>query len=1137
MKELFNDGWKFTKQPVGTTMEAINGPNIKWEPVDLPHDWLIYNVNDLYETSEGWYKKEFILKRKRDKRYSICFDGVYMDSTVFVNNLKVGEWKYGYSSFEFDITKFLTNGVNEIKVRVIHQNPNSRWYSGAGIYRNVWWKTTKQVHFVTDGIYFSARKMNRGWLAEIEAEYVSESGDIRDAFIRHTIINQNGVNVGIYEQKVKVSNEKLTNLQTILLEQPVLWSLENPYLYRLKSELICGDKVLDTVEQSIGFRSLRFDCNEGFFLNEKHVKIHGACLHHDLGALGAAVNKAALKRQLTLLKEMGVNAIRTSHNMPSRELMELADEMGLLILSESFDMWERPKTKYDYARFFNEWCAKDVASWVRRDRNHPCLIMWSIGNEIYDTHVSERGIELTRMLRDLVLQNDPKQNAYVTIGSNYMRWENARKCAEQLPIVGYNYGESLYEEHHKKYPNWVIYGSETSSTLKSRGIYHFPASEVVVTYEDEQCSSLDNCCTGWGADSIQDSIIADRDSRFCLGQFIWSGFDYIGEPTPYSTKNSYFGQLDTAGFKKDAFYLYQAEWTDYRTNPMIHLLPYWDFNEGQMIDIQVYSNAPKIELFFNEESLGAVEIDHHNGKQLIGKWQLPYRKGTLKAVAYNEKGAVIATDEQSSFGDAARIVAKPDKTTMLADGQDMIFVEISAEDENGIAVANANNRVRVNVTGAGRLVGLDNGDSTDFDSYKGTSRRLFSGKLLAMIAAKREAGEITVKVTSEGLDSHELKLHAICCATVEGISATVENTESEDSREIPIRKIELCNLGRNHLDHDNRRAQVQAIIHPSNATYRDLEWKAVTNNNIVTDIVKIEADGDKALLTAVGDGSFRLRCTAKNGRNKPDIISELEFQITGVGKMLFNPYKLVSAGLYNWSNKKIHSGLQGGLNTDGTPTYIGFIGVDFGEFGSDEITLPIFYLSTGPTPIKVWRGIPGEEDSELLLDSYYQKDYVYNVYTSQTYRLSKRLQGIQTICIGIYDKLDIQGFYFTDFEKAYGKHSVKENTWIYGDSYVVTEDAIEKIGNNVMIGFDSMNFGAEGAGKLMICGRSRNDVNTIHVQFKGETSSNYQIIEVPYSEEYQEYEFNLNTVKGMNHISFVFLPGSAFDFKWFQFKR
>lgn len=365
MKELFNDGWKFTKQPVGTTMEAINGPNIKWEPVDLPHDWLIYNVNDLYETSEGWYKKEFILKRKRDKRYSICFDGVYMDSTVFVNNLKVGEWKYGYSSFEFDITKFLTNGVNEIKVRVIHQNPNSRWYSGAGIYRNVWWKTTKQVHFVTDGIYFSARKMNRGWLAEIEAEYVSESGDIRDAFIRHTIINQNGVNVDIYEQKVKVSNEKLTNLQTILLEQPVLWSLENPYLYRLKSELICGDKVLDTVEQSIGFRSLRFDCNEGFFLNEKHVKIHGACLHHDLGALGAAVNKAALKRQLTLLKEMGVNAIRTSHNMPSRELMELADEMGLLILSESFDMWERPKTKYDYARFFNEWCAKDVETGPR----------------------------------------------------------------------------------------------------------------------------------------------------------------------------------------------------------------------------------------------------------------------------------------------------------------------------------------------------------------------------------------------------------------------------------------------------------------------------------------------------------------------------------------------------------------------------------------------------------------------------------------------------------------------------------------------------------------------------------------------------------------------------------------------------
>lgn len=1137
MKVLFNDGWKFTKQSVGTSLDLINCSDIKWEPIDLPHDWLIYNTKDLYETSEGWYKKEFTLDNRGDKRYSICFDGVYMDSTVFVNNLKVGDWKYGYSSFEFDITKFMTNGVNEVKVRVIHQNPNSRWYSGAGIYRNVWLKTTGQVHFVTDGIYFFARKNKYGWMAEIETEYMDESGDLNNAFIRHTIIDMNGTNTGICEEKVEVRKEKMTDLQTIFIEQPTLWRQENPYLYKLKSELICSGKILDTVEQSIGFRTLRFDCKEGFFLNDKYIKLHGACLHHDLGALGAAVNKTALKRQLTILKEMGVNAIRTSHNMPSRELMELADEMGVLILSEAFDMWERCKTEYDYARFFNEWCPKDVASWIRRDRNHPCLIMWSIGNEIYDTHVNERGLEITRRLKDLVLLHDPKQNAYVTIGSNYMRWENAQKCAEILPITGYNYGEDLYEEHHKKYPNWVIYGSETSCTLKSRGIYHFPANVVVVTHEDEQCSSLGNCCTGWGAESIQKSIIDDRDAKFCLGQFIWSGFDYIGEPTPYFTKNSYFGQIDTAGFKKDAFYLYQAEWTDYKSMPMIHLLPYWDFNEGQLIDIQVYSNAPKIELFFNQTSLGIVEIDHIHGTQLIGEWQLPYHKGTLKAIAYDENNTVIAVDEQSSFKDAARIIVKTDRTTMMADGQDIIFVEISAVDENGITVANANNRVQVSVTGAGRLVGLDNGDSTDYDSYKGTSRKMFSGKLLAMVAAKQKAGEIIVKVTSEGLEPQKLKLNSLPCNKVSGVSAIIENTESEPNREIPIRKIDITNLGKNYLDKNNTRTQVQAKLHPSNTTYHDLEWKAVTDNNIITNIAKVEADGDRALVTALGDGNFRLRCTAKNGKNNPEIVSDLEFKVTGMGEMLVNPYQLVSAGLYSWGNKEFHSGLQGGLCTGDAPNYIGFRNIDFGEFGSDEIILPIFHLSNERTPITVWRGIPGEEDSELLLDTNYQKDYIYNVYIPQTFQLSKRLQGIQTICIGIRDKLDIQGFYFTYLDKAYEKLSVKDNSRIYGDSYTITKDSIERIGNNVIIEFNNMNFGVESINKLIICGRSRNDVNTIHVHFKGKESNDNQIVEIPYSEQYEEHVFEMKPIRGTNLVSFVFLPGSSFDFKWFKFEK
>lgn len=1025
MKLLFNDGWKFTKQKLGTMPESLDKSDIEWSGVDIPHDWLIYDANNLYETGEGWYKKCFDLNAVMDhwsiiagedsrstagivtkntsanitdKLVSIRFEGVYMDSTVYVNGSIVGEWKYGYSTFEFNITKYIKPGENEIKVRVVYQSPNSRWYSGAGIYRNVWLRISEPVHFVPDGIYISARRVsetdsepNSCWRVEIDSEIADRVGRSRTALVIHTIIGRDfgevaisvgttagggdaasggttvcgrksaadgGVTAGngdvpgvcdaasngktagdgdvagsetvtsggeeeacgkvaACRQKTDLLEDVVVDKQVLVVKDPHLWSLDDPYLYMLKSELVVDGVIMDTVIQDIGFRSLRLDCDKGFFLNDKHVKLHGACQHHDLGALGAAVNRAALKRQLAILKEMGVNAVRTAHNMPAAELMELADEMGFLILSEAFDMWERSKTEYDYARFFNEWCEKDVASWVRRDRNHPSLIMWSIGNEIYDTHVSDRGVEITRMLRDLVLEHDPGHNGFITIGSNYMRWENAQRCAEELQAAGYNYSESLYGEHHKKHPHWVIFGSETSSTLQSRGIYHFPAGRTVMTHEDEQCSSLGNCTTSWGAKNSQRNIIDDRDAEFSLGQFIWSGFDYIGEPTPYLTKNSYFGQIDTAGFPKDSFYLYQAEWTDCKMAPMVHILPYWDFNEGQIIDIRIYSNAPKTELFFNDESQGVFEIDHKKGMQLSGEWQLPYKKGVIKAVAYDEDGRVIAADVQSSFGDASKIVLKADKTSMLADGQDMIFVETSMEDKDGNPVPNANNRVEVTVTGAGRLVGLDNGDSTDTDSYKGTSRRLFSGKLLVMIAARQEAGEIRITVSSPGLETQEETYHATATSTASGVifckaefddppfivssiyasydnstqckktygvSSLTENERSEPKYEIPIRKIELTNHGRNHLDKENPSTTISARLLPENTTYGDIEWNAVTPEGIVTDIAKVDVNGTEACVTALGDGEFRLRCTARNGRRTPGVVSELEFVITGMGK-------------------------------------------------------------------------------------------------------------------------------------------------------------------------------------------------------------------------------------------------------------
>lgn len=1138
-KLLFNDQWKFSKQQLGVSLEAMDCADVEWSEIDLPHDWLIYNTNDLYETGEGWYKKTFVLDSVEDRVISLRFDGVYMDSTLYVNNQVAGEWKYGYTTFEFDITKYLVTGTNEIKVKVVYQSPNSRWYSGAGIYRNVWLKTVKPTHLVSDGIYIVTKKEKDGWYVTLETEAVNSYGNATtDARLRHIILDREGKEIKQAEMGVSVSSDVAKDVQTLFIGEPTLWSLKDPYLYTLKTQLLVGDELMDEEIHQFGFRTIRFDSNEGFFLNDEHVKLHGSCEHHDLGALGAAMNKTALRRQLMILMDMGINAIRTSHNMPAVEMMELADELGILIVSEGFDMWEETKTEYDYSRFFNEWCSRDVANWIRRDRNHPSIIMWSIGNEIHDTHTGPRGLEITKLLKSMVLEHDPAKNGQVTFGSNYMAWENSQICADELLAAGYNYAERLYEEHHAKYPHWYIYGSETASTLQSRGIYHFPASKVVVTYEDEQCSSLDNCSTVWGAKNTQKVITDDRDAKFCMGQFIWTGFDYIGEPTPYTTKNSYFGQIDTAGFPKDQFYLYQAEWTDYKTKPMVHLLPYWDFNEGQLIDIRIYSNAPKTELFFNDQSMGVFEIDHEKGKQLSGKWQLPYAPGTIKAVAYDEKGNIIATDVKSSFKDAAEIVLKTDKTALLADGQDLIFMEISMIDEDQNPVDNANNRVEVSVSGAGRLIGLDNGDSTDYDQYKGTSRRLFSGKLLAIIAAKQEPGEISVKVTSKGLPDKELKLSTLPCDRIAGISSLVENVKSEAVDELPIRKIELTRFGSGKLDIEHPVAKVAARILPEAATYGDVEWKAVTISGIETNIARIEQNGQEATITALGDGEFRLRCSAKNGKKSPQIISELEFEITGMGTATLNPYEMVDAGLYNASNHEYDAGTLGGIAAqDGDESQIGFRGLDFGDYGSDEVTLPVNYWENNPIPLEIWEGMPGEENATLLLQTHYQANCVWATFQPNTFKLPKRLKGITTVCFVFHNKINLKGFVFTYTEKAYEKLSIMDNNQIYGDSYTVTEDAIEHIGNNVSITFDHMNFGEEGAKKLVICGRSHAETNTVHIRFSDGTNFINQIAEFGRSTDYIEKEFELEAVKGKQTVSFVFLPGSNFDLKWFQFKK
>ena len=1128
-KILFNDNWQFTLKEIGTSLSEIENET-KWHDTEIPHDWLIGNSYKMYETGEGWYKKEFVIDNPESSdSYILCFDGVYMNSTVYVNGKEAGTWRYGYSSFSFDITEYVKNGINVIYVQVRYEAPNTRWYSGAGIYRNVYLRKTSKIHIKENGVYISTRKIEGKWLVNIETELTFGGCEIR-----HTIFNKDGNKAAV------VCGKTDDNISVIKFaaQNPTEWCTENPYCYEMLTEVVLEGVVLDSVHNTFGFRTIEFNPDKGFLLNDKPVKLHGVCMHHDLGALGAAMNKTALRRQLEILKSYGVNSVRTAHNMPARELIELCNEMGILVNCESFDMWELPKNENDYARFFPEWYEKDVKAWIERDRNAPCVIIWSIGNEIFDTHQSKRGLEVAEMLCKAVRKYDKHRNAACSIGSNYMRWDNAQAVADYLKLAGYNYAEDLYDEHHAKYPDWFIYGSETASTVRSRGIYHLPANVPILTHDDMQCSDYGNSVVGWGKKQ-EKAWIDDRDREYCGGQYVWTGFDYIGEPTPYSTKNSYFGIVDTAGFPKDSYYLYKAVWTDGEKEPFVHVLPYWDFNIGEDIDIFVYSNVEDIELFFNEVSLGKQHISLNSDNILHGEWKLKYRRGTVTARAYDKSGKIVAEDVVSSFTDAVSIEAVPDKMEMLSDGHDLIFVEISAKDEMGIPVANARNRVKVTVNGPARLVGLDNGDSTDYDSYKSDNRRMFSGKLLAIIQSTFEAGTITVSCESDGLTEKMLVLESIECEKPEGISVSKNYcpymAEISYKHDIPTRKIEL-RAGKNTLDPDNPTVLVNARILPENSDYKSIEWKCVLENGVEIGLSEIKPILDGAVITARGDGKYKIRAICKNGGDIPEIISELCFENTGLGNALTNPYSFVSASLYSFSNYPLNVVEHGAISGITQRTVIGFDNVDFGSFGSDEIILHCGHCGgSEPISIEMWLGNP--DDGGKLIDTlYFENNGKWDNFAPQTFKLPEHIKGINSISFVAETHIIVGGFEFTKKNKAYEMLTPSDNDGLYGDEYRIEGTSVVNIGNNVVINFLDMEFD-KGTKKIVICGKTPNDINTIQLRYNDDNDvQQTQLLEFPNSDDYVEICFDIEEITGVRNISFVFLPGSNFDFKWFRFE-
>lgn len=1127
---LFNDGWQFCLCDIGTELSALPGRH--WYDVELPHDWLINDTSKLYETGEGWYRRSLPCSAEQlSGRVLLNFDGVYMNSTLFVNGKEAGSWTYGYSAFEHDITDFLHEGENELLLRVSHQSPNTRWYSGAGIFRDVMLKLRPAAYIGTNGVYIhSAPQPEGGWTTEVETDVVGEASDIRMLL---EVFDPAGASMGGYglEAHFDGGHEKFT--ASFNSTDPELWSVDDPMLYTLKISLYSGSELLDCVNETFGYRTAEFDPDRGFLLNGEPVKLHGVCMHHDLGALGSALNEAALARQLRIMKEMGVNAIRTSHNMPARQLVQLCDEMGLLVDSEAFDMWEKPKTEFDNHRFFTEHAERDVRSWIERDRNHPCIIMWSIGNEINDT-IDPHGLDITKRLYEYVLKYDPKGNAAPTIGSNYMGDENAQKCSDVVKLAGYNYSEYLYDEHHAKYPGWVIYGSETASAVRSRGIYRFPAELPLLTGEDCQCSSLDNSVVGWGSSAMK-SWRLDRDCPFCCGQFIWTGFDYIGEPTPYNTKNSYFGIVDTAGFPKDIYYFYQSVWVSPEQKKVLHIVPsYWDFIPGQEIDVLIYSNARDVELFLNGKSIGSHVMELETSQDMRAHFKVPFEPGVLRVVGHFADGSECS-EVLHTPSDPAAVVLTSDKETLLADGRDIAFVEISTVDVNGIPVGNARNLIRVEVSGAGRLVGLDNGDSTDYDSYKGDNRRLFSGKLLAMIESTLEPGEITVRAYSEGLENAELRLVSENCGEVSGVSVVTENKFPAVCRaytgEVPARLL-LPEVDVNSFDPERRSAEIRAKLLPENCTYDDISWSVVRRNGVESNLAQVEGSGRSAVVTAKGDGEFFVRAMVHNGAEHPQVIADIPFTAEGLGAAVRDAYSFISASTLDSSNVPTNIIEDGALSNFDGRTVMTYSDIDFGKTGSQIISLSVG--TCFDMPVEVWEGTP--DDGKLICRVDFGNNGHWCGFAGQDFALAERLTGVRTISVVIDSRVIFGGFSFVPIERAYDTNWVGEADSVYGDDYRIDGRRVADIGNNVIINYERLDFGEGGSEALIISGETGNPMNQIQLRYTPAGGAQKTVLLEFQQDGGREQRFDIPKLSGVNDVSFVFMPGSRFDFDWFRFE-
>ena len=764
-RQNFDNGWRFVLAD-SAQMSKTDYHDTHWRALNLPHDWAVEGDFLCSNPSGagggalpggiGWYRKTFNLQKKQGERYFIEFDGVYMNARVYINGKEVGYRPYGYSSFEYDITPYLIAGRNVVAVRVDNSDqPNSRWYSGCGIYRHVWFTKTADVHVKHWGVHVVANPDGR---ISVTADVESQGKAYK---VRNQVFDAQGRAVGLK------------------VHRPQLWSVDDPYIYKVRTQVLVGGKVVDEVWTNTGFRSFRFDAKTGFWLNGKNMKLNGVCEHHDFGCLGAVVNEDAMHRKLVRLKEMGVNAIRSSHNPPAPELLNMCDTMGLIVMDESFDMWHRRKTQNDYARFFDEWHERDLSDLILRDRNHPSILMWSIGNEVLeqwsyadaDTLTLEQAnlilnaghdastlakdgetsvnTLLADHLADIVRRYDTTRP--ITAGCNEPSPNNHLFKGKALDIVGFNYHHQGIKDVPKNFPGRPFIMTESVSALQTTGFYTMPSDSVIkapkewwLPYTDPsfKCSSYDNMHASWSS-THEETWDVVKHTPYVGGQFIWTGFDYIGEPTPYSypARSSYFGIIDLAGQPKDVYYMYQSEWTN---RPVLHLFPHWNWLDGEQIDMWCYYNqADEVELYINGKSQGVRrKADSH---QYHVMWRVTFEPGEVKVVARKD-GKEVRQQTIHTAGQPHHLQLSIDYQ-----GKNTTFVKVEVVDENGNRCPWAENQVFFDTDAT--IIGVDNGNQTSLERFKDNKRKAFFGRCFVVLD-----GHGTLKAKSYGLPTATIKL-------------------------------------------------------------------------------------------------------------------------------------------------------------------------------------------------------------------------------------------------------------------------------------------------------------------------------------------------------------------------------------------